>query len=122
LKAQASDKLIGGELNAAVTREVIRVYTEAVGRGPKRAHSFYNGNVLLTVLEGTLSNGERKLAANGNGEAVRATKRLFHQVMDPDLKTAISELTGRKVVASLSDTHLDPDLSVALFILDKPFD
>jgi uncharacterized protein YbcI len=42
--------------------------------------------------------------------------------MDPDLKTAISELTGRKVVASLSDTHLDPDLSVALFILDKPFD
>lgn len=105
-----------------MTRKVIRVYTEAVGRGPKRAHSFYSGNVLLTVLEGTLSSGERKLAVNGNGEAVRATKRLFHEVMEPELKASIAELTGRGVVASLSDTHLDPDVSVALFILDRPLD
>lgn len=110
----------GGELNAAVTREVIRIHVEAIGRGPSRAYTLHNDNVIFTILEGTLTPGEQRLAANGSAETVRAHKRLFHRVMDGDLRDAISRLTDRQVVAFLSDVHLEPDVAVELFILDRP--
>ncbi|HET9677325.1 MAG TPA: Na-translocating system protein MpsC family protein [Solirubrobacterales bacterium] len=102
-----------------MTREVIRIHMEAIGRGPRRAYTFHNDNVLFTILEGTMTPGEQKLAANGDGESVRAIKRQFHRVMDEDLRDAVKRLTAKQVVATLSDIHLDPDVAVELFILDS---
>jgi uncharacterized protein YbcI len=112
--------LRGGELNAAVTREVIRVQSESQGRGPKKAFSFHNGNVLITVLEEVLTPAERKLAANGEGEAVLNMRRLYQRSMVPELRASIEAVTGRQVVASMSDNHVEPDMAVEIFILDQP--
>ncbi len=114
-----SKPLSGGELNAAVTREVIRVQNESHGRGPKKAFSFHNGNVLVTVLEEVLTPAERRLAANGEGDAVLKMRRLYQRSMAPELKKSIEEITGCKVTAFLSDNHLDPDMAVETFILDR---
>lgn len=115
-----SKPLSGGELNAAVTREVIRVQNEAHGRGPKKAFSLHNGNVLVTVLEEVLTPAERKLASNGEGEAVLRMRSLYQRNMAEDLKKSIEAITGREVVAFMSDNHLDPDMAVEIFILDRP--
>lgn len=112
--------LTGGELNAAVTREVIRVQNESHGRGPKKAYSFHNGNVLVTILEGVLTPGERKLASNGEGEAVLRMRRLYQRSMASELKKGVEAITGRKVVAFMSDNTLEPDMAVETFILDRP--
>jgi uncharacterized protein YbcI len=117
---ESSRKLTGGDLNAAVTREVIRVYLDTVGKGPKKAFTLHSGNVLMTILEGTMSRGERKLVSAGNGEAVWGMKRLFHRMMDADLRAAIHRLTGQRVIASMSDSHFDPDLAIVVFTLDGP--
>jgi len=114
-----SKPLSGGELNAAVTREVIRVHSESHGRGPKKAFSFYNGNVLTTVLEEVLTPSERRLAANGEGDAVLNMRRLHQRGMAPELKQSIEEITGRKVTAFMSDNHIEPDMAVEVFILDR---
>src|SRR4051794_22086109 len=71
-----SQPLRGGELNAAVTREVIRIQSESHGRGPKKAFSFHNGNVLVTILEEVLSPAERRLAGDGRSDAVLKIRRL----------------------------------------------
>jgi uncharacterized protein YbcI len=115
-----SKSLSGGELNAAVTREVIRVQNESHGRGPKKAFSFHNGNVLVTVLEEVLTPAERKLAASGESEAVLRMRGLYQRSMTEDLKKSIEAITGREVVAVLSDNHVDPDMAVEIFILDRP--
>ncbi|HEU4599581.1 MAG TPA: Na-translocating system protein MpsC family protein [Solirubrobacterales bacterium] len=107
----------GGEPNAAVTREVIRLHVEVAGRGPDRAYSVHHANLMLTVLEGTMSAGERRLAGNGQGEAVRAMKRLVHQLMEDDLRESVGRITGRQVLALLGDSHLEPDLIVTVFVL-----
>lgn len=112
--------LRGGELNAAVTREVIRVQSESQGRGPKKAFSFHNGNVLITVLEEVLTPAERNLAANGDAEAVLNMRRLYQQSMASELKACIGAVTGRRVVAFMSDNHIEPDMAVETFILDQP--
>lgn len=120
LSMSDSHPLSGGELNAAVTREVIRVQNESHGRGPKKAYSFHNGNVLVTVLEEVLTPAERKLASNGESDAVLRMRSLYQRSMAAELKKGIEAITGREVVAVMSDNHLDPDLAIETFILDRP--
>jgi uncharacterized protein YbcI len=112
--------LSGGELNAAVTREVIRVQNESHGRGPKKAFSFHNGNVLVTILEEVLTPAERKLAGDGESEAVLRMRSLYQRNMAAELKKGIEAITGCEVIALMSDNHLDPDIAVETFILDRP--
>ncbi len=114
------ERLSGGELNAAVTREVVRIHTAAVGRGPRESYSFHNGDTLVTVLLEVLTRAERNLAACGEGEAVLAMRRLSQRAMAEDLKAAVTQLTGCAVTALMYDTHLDPDMAIQIFVLDAP--
>jgi len=120
LPMSESEPLRGGELNAAVTREVIRIQSESHGRGPKKAFSFHNGNVLITVLEEVLTPAERKLAGSGQGEAVLKMRRLYQSTMAGEMKKRIEAVTGRRVTAFMSDNHVEPDMAVEVFILDRP--
>jgi uncharacterized protein YbcI len=118
--SEASGMLSGGELNAAVTREVVRIHTAAIGRGPKKSYSFHNGDTLITVMLEVLTRAERNLVSFGEGDTVLAVRRLSHRAMAAEMKAEVERLTGRKVVAFMSDNHLDPDMAIEVFILDPP--
>jgi uncharacterized protein YbcI len=120
LSMSDSQPLRGGELNAAVTREVIRIQSESHGRGPKKAFSFHNGNVLVTILEEVLSPAERRLAGNGQGEAVLKIRRLYQSTVAAEMRERIEAVTGRRVTALMSDNQVEPDMAVEVFILDRP--
>jgi uncharacterized protein YbcI len=120
LSMSDSQPLRGGELNAAVTREVIRIQSESHGRGPKKAFSFHNGNVLVTILEEVLSPAERRLVRSGQVEAVLKIRRLYQGTVAAEMKERIEAVTGRRVTALLSDNHVEPDMAVEVFILDRP--
>ncbi|HEU4703366.1 MAG TPA: Na-translocating system protein MpsC family protein [Conexibacter sp.] len=115
-----TQQLVGGELNAALTREVVRIHAANLGRGPRKSFSFYNDNVVVTVMQEVMTRAEQRLTANGDGHAVRTIRQLLQQVMDGELRASVEALTGRKVIASMSDTHLDPDMAVGVFVLDGP--
>jgi len=114
----AGEQLSGGELNAAITREVVRIHTAAIGRGPKKSYSFHNGDTLVTILLEVLTRAEQNLVAYDEGEAVLAMRQLSQRAMAEEMKAAVSRLTGRKVLAFMSDNHLDPDMAVQVFILE----
>jgi uncharacterized protein YbcI len=116
----AAGQLTGGELNAAVTREVVRIHTAAIGRGPRKSYSFHSGDTLVTVLLEVLTRAEQNLVAYDEGDAVLAMRRLSQRAMAEEMKTAVARLTGRKVLAFMSDNHLDPDMAVQVFILEPP--
>jgi len=112
--------LSGGELNAALTREVVRIHTASLGRGPNKSFSFHNGNVVVTVLQDVLTKAEQNLSGNAHGEAVLEMRQLFQRTMAEEMTESVERLTDRKVVAFMSDNHLDPDMAVEVFILDRP--
>lgn len=114
------ESLTGGELNAAVTREVVRIHTAGLGRGPRKSFSFYNGNVVVTVLHEGMSRGERTLVESGDVEGVREMRKRMQVAMADDLRESVEELTGREVIALMSDSHVEPDVAVEVFILDYP--
>ena len=49
-------------------------------------------------------------------------RRSFQQTMREDLSAAVSMLTEREVIAFMSDSHLEPDYSVELFVLAPEVD
>lgn len=112
--------LSGGELNAAVTREIVRIHTAAIGRGPKKSYSFHSGDTMITVMLEVLTRAERNLVSFGEGDTVLAVRRLSHRAMADEMKAEVERLTNRKVVAFMSDNHIDPDMAIEVFILDPP--
>ena len=115
---QTAAPLSGGELNAAVTRELVRIHTAAIGRGPRKSYSFHSSDTLITVMLGVLTRAEQSLVAYDEGEAVLTMRRLSQGAMAEEMKAAVAQLTGRKVLAFMFDNHLDPDMAVQVFILE----
>jgi uncharacterized protein YbcI len=96
---------------------VLREYT---GRGPTKARTTIRDNVVLVILEQTLTKGERVLVEKGRGDRVLALRREYQEAMRDEGSAQVAELTGRNVVAMMSANHLNPDLGAEIFILDGP--
>ena len=111
---------VDGELNAAITRAVVGVHSQYVGRGPTKAQTFYRGPVIVTVMENAMTKAERSLVKDGELETVLGMRRKFQRTMREDLVSEIERLTGQKVLAFMSDNHVEPDLAAELFFLDGP--
>jgi uncharacterized protein YbcI len=107
-----------GELSAAISNAVVRVFHEYTGRGPNRARSFVSDDLISVVLEETLTKGERHLLADGKSEIVLQSRDAYQQAMCADLIAAIEDLTSRRVRAFLSDNSTDPDIAVESFVLE----
>jgi len=111
--------LVGGELNAAIARAVVRYHATHLDRGPNRARAFYHDNIIVVVLEDVLTTGERNIAAAGGTEAVLGLKRASQDFSRPYLRSTIERLTGIKVRAFMSTNHVGADLAAELFVLDR---
>jgi uncharacterized protein YbcI len=57
---------------------------------------------------------------SGEPERVVAMRHDFQAVMADRYKQIIERLTGAKVVAFLSQAHVDPDLTMEIFFVDRP--
>ena len=115
-------KVPGGELSAAISTAVVHMLAQRTGKGPTKAKTTLGDNGVFVVLEDTLTKGEQNLADAGEAASVLDTRRLWQQVMKEEMSTKVEELTGRKVVGFMSDSHIDPDLAVEVFVLEQVAD
>ena len=109
----------GGELSAAISTAVVHMLAQRTGKGPTKAKTTLGDNGVFVVLEDTLTKGEQNLADAGESASVLDTRRLWQRVMKEEMSAKVEELTGRKVVGFLSDSHIDPDLAVEVFVLER---
>ncbi len=106
-----------GQLATAIASMVVQVLRQYTGRGPTRSRTYLNDELISVVLQGTLTRAERALIADGNSDLVLSNRRAFQSIMRADLIAGIEELTGRTVIAFLSDNSIDPDVKVKSFLL-----
>ena len=106
-----------GALNAAVADAVVTLTREYTGRGPTEARAAMVGDVLTVVLRNNLTTADRRLVSGGRSDLVKEIRREFHEAMRRDLVAAVERLTFRRVVAFMSDQHIDPDVAVEVFVL-----
>jgi uncharacterized protein YbcI len=101
-----------------ISRRSVQLLREYTGRGPTRARTAVSQDSVLILLGDTLTIGERKLVENGKGDFVRSGRHQFQQVMRNDLIHVVEQETGRKVIAFMSDNHIDPDMAAEVFALE----
>lgn len=108
-----------GALAAAISSAVVGVIRDYTGRGPTKARTSINDNLIVVLLEDTLTKGELALVRNGREAKVLEIRAEFQAAMRDDCVAKIYELTGRSVIAMMSTNHIDPDLGAELFVLDR---
>jgi uncharacterized protein YbcI len=106
-----------GARSLAISNAIVRLLSEYTGRGPTRARTYINENLITTVLQDTLTKGERSLVRNGETALVLANRKAYQNTVGPFIIAAVQEISGRKVIAFLSDNHIDPDIAVECFVL-----
>jgi len=108
---------IGG-LTAAISNSMVRLLHRYTGRGPTRARTTIGENIIVCVMGATLTKGEQTLVGDGKAEVVLHSRRAFQDTMQAEAISTVQELSGRKVVAFMSNNHIDPDLAVEVFVLE----
>ena len=112
--------LQGGRLLSEITNRIVAMMREHYGRGPVKAKTYVNDNLLVCVLSDGLTPIEKTMAEAGEYERIIELRQEFQRLMKSRYSAMVEQLTGRKVLAFLSQVHLDPDLTVEIFSLDAP--
>jgi uncharacterized protein YbcI len=101
-----------------ISTEAVQLLREYTGRGPTKAKTTIDENLVTVLLGDTLTKGERKLADTGHADRVLQLRHDFQKTMRDDLVALVEDQLGRKVVAFMSQNHIDPDLGVEIFVLE----
>ena len=109
----------GSSLQIALSNAIVGCLREYTGRGPTRARTTIRDNIVLVILEQTLTKGEQSLVANGRGDRVLALRQEYQAAMREESSAMVAELTGCEVIAMMSANHIDPDLGAEIYILDR---
>ncbi len=122
MTGQAEPEIHEGSLYVAISNAIVRILREYTGRGPTKARTTIRDEVVLVMLQQTLTKGELSLINKGRGEKVLEIRHEYQEAMREECIDAIAALTGRTVVAMLSANHIEPDLGAEIFVLEGPVD
>jgi uncharacterized protein YbcI len=118
-----NEQLSGGHLLSAISNSIVRILRERYGRGPMKAKTYALDDIIVVVLRaGGFTAAEQTMIASGEPERVVAMREDFQRVMAEDYKNTIEELTDRRVLAFLSNAHVEPELTLEVFFVDRPLD
>jgi uncharacterized protein YbcI len=103
----------------SISREMVRLYKDQFGRGPTKARTHWAGpDMIICLLEETLTPAERNLVELGEHQRLRDTRMFFQYAMLEEFCAPIERLTGRTVKAFFSsvDTKVE-GASIEAFLL-----
>ena len=104
--------------SAKIATAVVQVLHEYTGRGPTKAKATISENMVTVLLADTLTDGERNLVEFGRADRVIRLRHDYQLVMRNDLVEIVEQELDRKVIAFMSQNHIDPDLAVEVFVLE----
>ena len=102
---------------AVISRACVQILREYSGRGPTEAKTTISDGTVVVALSGAMTTLERNLVRLGGAEQVRDFRDGLQMAMRDDLIAAVELVVGRRVLALLSDTELDADLTIQVFKL-----
>ena len=106
-----------GEVLTAISDGLVALLKEFYGRGPTRAKSYYEDDLVVCVLRGGFSRVEQTLVEGGRGAAVIKQRMEFQEVMRRRFEAVIEDATGQRVIGFMSGNQQSPDMMCEVFIL-----
>src|SRR5664279_1177975 len=110
--------LTGDALLAAVTDEMVALHQRYYHREPVSAKTMLLGDDLLAcVLGGVYTDVEKTMIELQRSTLVQETRNAFQNAMQDTFIKTVQDLSGRRVLAFISDHHVGPDIEIELFLL-----
>ncbi len=106
-----------GNVLTAISDGMVALLKEYYGRGPSRAKSYYQDDLVVCVLRGGFTRVEQTLLDGGRGPAVIKQRMEFQEVMRDRFNAVIENATGRPVIGFMSGNQQHPDLMCEVFVL-----
>ncbi|MDQ6774692.1 MAG: DUF2294 domain-containing protein [Actinomycetota bacterium] len=108
---------------AAISNRIVAILREHYGRGPMKAKTYALDDLIVVVMRGSgFTPLEQTIMDSGEPDRVVAMRHDFQRVMARRFTETIEELTGRNVVAFLSQAHVEPDITMEIFFIDGPLE
>ena len=113
--------LSGDELLDAVTDSMVALHERYHHRKPVTAKTRILGDDLLVcVLAGVYSDVEKTMIELQRSKIVQETRSAFQNAMQKKFIDEVERITGRVVVAFVSNHHVGPDIEIEIFTLMPP--
>lgn len=112
--------LSGGEMLSAISNSIVGLLREHYGRGPTKAKTYVLDDLVVCVMRNGFTAIERTMMKGGQQERVVELRQDFQVLMETHYRSEVERLTGRKVIAFLSQAHVEPDLTIEMFLMDGP--
>src|SRR5665647_2658573 len=111
--------LTGDDLLTAVTDAMVGLHKRYHHRAPVTAKSVMLGDDLLAcVLGGVYTDVEKTMIELQRTTIVQETRSAFQSAMQHKFIDIIERLSGRDVLAFISNHHVGPDMEIELFLLN----
>jgi uncharacterized protein YbcI len=107
-----------GPLSGQISRDTVQILRKYSGRGPTKAKTAIGGDVVTVVVADALTPAEQTVAEGGEAEVVLAQRHALQRAMRNELTAMVERHTKRKVIAFMSDNHIDPDYGAEVFVLE----
>jgi uncharacterized protein YbcI len=126
VQGSSEDKLSGGKLLSAISTSIVKLVREHYGRGPIKAKTYALDDIVVVVMRGSgftpLEQTMMDSPDPDSADRVVAMREDFQRMMARRYRDTIEQLTGRKVLAFLSQAHVEPDITMEVFFIDQPLD
>ncbi|MEO8690272.1 MAG: Na-translocating system protein MpsC family protein [Solirubrobacteraceae bacterium] len=111
--------LSGDEMLAAVTDAMVELHQRYHQRVPVTAKTMMlGGDLLACVLGGVYTDVEKTMIELQRTTIVQETRSAFQNAMQQKFISAVERLSGRHVLAFISNHHVGPDMEIELFLLE----
>ena len=117
----AAPPLSGDDMLEAVTDAMVALHERYHHRTPVTAKTRMLGDDLLVcVLGGVYTDVEKTMIELQRSTIVQETRSAFQTAMQRRFIDQVERLSGRDVMAFISNHHVGPDIEVEVFMLTPP--
>ena len=106
-----------GRIRTEISDGLVALLKEYYGRGPDRAKTYVNHDLVVCLLRGGFTRVEQTLLDGGYGAEVIRQRMAFQDAMRPRFEQVVENATGRKVIGFMSGNQQDPDMICEVFVL-----
>jgi uncharacterized protein YbcI len=116
--SSADPPLHGDELLTAVTEAMVSLHEHYYHRVPASAKTqLLENDLIAVVMGGVYTDVEKTMIELQRVTLVQETRSAFQEAMQDRFIAVIEELSGREVLAFISNSHVGPDIEIELFVL-----
>ena len=101
-----------------IANAMVHLYKVALGRGPTHARARFAGaDLLVVVLQDTMTVSERRLAGMGQHERLREHRLLLRDTVADEMRGVVERVLGRPTLALIGGIDTNHDVAASALSL-----